>query len=147
MQLNDEVREFFANYCRTFEAFDTQALSAFFSYPVLFTRADAVKPQTMIASTHDYVSTIAPLLQAYSDLGVGSAKLVALTTIELAPSLLVAVVDWEVIATNGDVLYGHRASYTLVRADNWRIAAIAVDELPKLQTALHAHSSTSGRGR
>ena len=62
MQLNDDVREFFANYCRAFEAFDARALSAFFSYPVLVTRADPVRPQTMMASASDDVSAIAPLI-------------------------------------------------------------------------------------
>jgi hypothetical protein len=40
MQLNDDVRALFANYCRAFEVFDAHALAAFLNYPVLFTRAD-----------------------------------------------------------------------------------------------------------
>ena len=44
MQLNDDVREFFANYCRAFEAFDACALSAFFSYLVLFTKGAGPTP-------------------------------------------------------------------------------------------------------
>ena len=147
MQLNDDVREFFANYCRAFEGLDAHALSGFFSYPVLFTRMDSVRPQTMIASSSDYVSAIAPLLQAYRDLNVGSGKVVDLKTIVLAPSLVVAVVDWEVIASDGDVLYSHQASYTLVKIDGWRIAAIALDELPKLHAALRARRSTRSPGR
>jgi hypothetical protein len=141
MQLNDDVREFFANYCRAFEAFDARALSAFFSYPVLFTRADPVRPQTMMASASDYISAIAPLIQAYRDLNVESGKVADLKTIVLAPSLVVAVVDWDVIASGGKVLYSHQASYTLVRIDGWRIAAIALDELPKLHAALHARKN------
>jgi hypothetical protein len=147
MQLSDDVREFFANYCRAFEAFDAHALAAFFNYPVLFTRADSARPQTMIASASDYVSAIAPLLHAYRDLTVESGKIVDLKTIVLAPSLVVAVVDWQVIASDGDVLYRHQASYTLVRIEGWRIAAIALDELPKLDAALRARRSARSTGR
>jgi hypothetical protein len=138
MQLNDGVREFFANYCRAFEAFDANALSTFFSYPVLFTNADSVQPQTIVVSAPDYVLAVAPLLQAYRDLSVGSGTVADLQTIVLAPSLAMAVVDWDITASNGDLLYSHQASYTLVRIDGWRIAAIALDELPKLRAALHA---------
>jgi hypothetical protein len=35
------------------------------------------------------------------------------------------MVDWQVIASDGDVLYSHQASYTLVRIDGSRIVAIA----------------------
>jgi hypothetical protein len=45
MQLNDSVREFFANYCRAFEAFDPNTLSTFFSYPVLFTTRIRCNPK------------------------------------------------------------------------------------------------------
>lgn len=138
MQLNNDVREFFTDYCRAFEAFDAHALSAFFSYPVLSTRADSVRPQTMIASASDYSAAIAPLFQFYRDLNVKSGRVVDLKTIVLAPSLVVAVVDWEVIASGGDALYSHLASYTLVRIDRWRIAAIALDESPKIHAALRA---------
>ena len=144
MQLNDDVREFFANYCRAFEAFDAPALSAFFSYPVLFTKADPVRPQTMMASASDYISAIAPLIQAYRDLNVESGKVVDLKTIVLAPSLVVAIVDWDVIAFGGKVLYSHQASYTLIGIDGWRIAAIALDELPKLHAALYARTNAFG---
>ena len=144
---NDDVREFFANYCRAFEAFDAHALSAFFSYPVIFTRADSMRPQTMIASASDYVSAIAPLFRAYRDLTVENGKVVDLKTIVLAPSLVVAIVDWQVIASDGDVLYSHQASYTLVRIDGWRIAAIALDELPRLLAARHARKSARSPGR
>jgi hypothetical protein len=56
VQLNDDVKGFFENYCRAFEAYDVHALAAFFSYPVLFTRADSARPQMMIAS----VSSMSP---------------------------------------------------------------------------------------
>jgi hypothetical protein len=147
MQLNDSVREFFANYCRAFEAFDANTLSTFFSYPVLFTSADSVQPQTIIASSSDYVVTIAPLLQTYRDLSVASGTVAGLETIVLAPSLVIAVVDWDIIASSGDLLYSHQVSYTLVRIDGWRIAALALDELPKLRAALHARNSARSPAR
>jgi len=146
MQLNDDVREFFANYCRAFEAFDARALSAFFSYPVLFTRADPARPQSIIASASDYISAIAPLIQAYRDLTVESGKVMDLQAIVLAPSLVVAIVDWDIIAS-GSTLYSHQASYTLIRSDAWRIAAIALNEWPKLQAALHARACADKRRR
>jgi len=133
VQLNDDIGEFFANYCRAFEAFDANALSAFFCFPVLFTSADLVRPQTMIASASDYAAAVAPLLQSYRELNVESGRIVDLKTIALAPSLVVAVVDWEVMASGGDVLYRHDVSYTLVRIHGWRIAAIALDEFPKIR--------------
>jgi hypothetical protein len=141
VQLNDDVRRFFANYCRAFEAFDAHALSGFFSYPVLFTSADSVPPQTVIASASDYVSAIRPLVQAYRDLSVQTGRVVNLNTVVLASSLVIAVVDWEVVDSHGDILYCHQASYTLVRVDGWQIAAIALDELLKLRTALRARRS------
>jgi hypothetical protein len=95
----------------------------------------------MIASESDYFSAIAPLLQAYRQLKVERGKVVDLRTIVLAPSLVVALGDWEVIVSEGGVLYSHQASYTLVRINGWRIAAIALDELPKLHAALHARKS------
>jgi hypothetical protein len=92
----------------------------------------------MVASTSGYVLAVAPLLQAYRDLSVGSGTVADLKTIVLAPSLVVAVADWDISASRGDLLYSHQASHTLVRIDGWRIAAIALDELPKLRAALHA---------
>jgi hypothetical protein len=88
-----------------------------------------------------WTQAIAPLLQAYRDLSVGSGTVADLETIVLAPSLVIAVIDWDMTDSNGDLLYSHQASYTLVRIDGWRIAAIALDELPKLRAALHARRS------
>jgi hypothetical protein len=95
-----------------------------------------VQPQTIIASMSHYVLAIAPMLQADRDPSVGSGTVAGLETIVLAPSLVMAVIDWGIIASSGDLLYSHQASYTLVRIDGRRIAAIALDELPKLRAAL-----------
>ena len=95
----------------------------------------------MMASASDYITAIAPLFQAYRDLNVESGKVVDLKTIVLVPSLVVAIVDWDVIASSGRVLYSHQASYTLIGIDGWRIAAIALDELPKLHAALRARTN------
>lgn len=57
------------------------------------------------------------------------------------PMVAVAVVrvHWALHREDGNAVYDFTAVYTLVRLDNGlRIVAIAHDELPKLQAALHA---------
>jgi protein-tyrosine-phosphatase len=135
--LKESVAAFFTDYCRAFEAMNADGLTTFFSYPVLLTNAEG--DQRVLGSPADYVSGIAPLLGSYRELGVESGKVLDLDVVPLAPTLAVAVVDWEVIGRDRRPLYGHRASYTLVRKDAWQIAAIAVNELPKLREALRAH--------
>jgi hypothetical protein len=140
--LRESVAAFLTHYRQTFEALNADGLSAFHSYPALATTAQG--DQSLFGSPADYASALAPLLEWYRELGLQRLKMLDLTVIPVASSLVVAVVDWEAIVKDDRPLYSVRASYTLVRKDEWRIAAIAFDELPKLQAALQAHREAQG---
>ena len=83
-------------------------------------------------------------MRSYRELGAVSGKVLDLDVIPLASSLAVAVVHWELRAIGVRPLYRHQAAYTLVRTDEWRISAIAVNELPKLREALSALKEMTG---
>jgi hypothetical protein len=144
-RLQESVAAFFTNYRRTFEAMDAAGLSAFHSYPVLTTNAEA--NQQAFGSPADYASAVAPLLRSYRELGLERVKMLDLDVIPLAASLVVAVVDWEMIVRDDRPLYRHRASYTLVSKEGWRIAAVAFDEAPKLRAALRAYRQAQDERR
>lgn len=134
--LEESIAAFFASYCQAFEARDPKALSTFFIYPILLTNAEP--EQRVLGSPADYTAVIEPLVGLYRELGAKRGKVLDLEVAPLAPSLVVAFIDWEVVGEDDRALYKHRASYTLVRKEPWRIAAIAVNELPKLREALRA---------
>ncbi len=77
------------------------------------------------------------LLGAYRSLGVVDAEPLELDVTELTPELSSAHVRWALRRDDGSGVYNFTAFYTLVVVERgFQVAAVAHDELPKLQAAL-----------
>lgn len=81
--------------------------------------------------------TLERLLGAYKRLAVTNCVPLAVEISEPIGAVSVVRVHWALLREDRGPVYDFNALYTLVRADGGlRIAAIAHDELPKLQAAL-----------
>jgi hypothetical protein len=90
-----------------------------------------------VASRDEWVGQIERLLAMYRAIGVHSARALHLSATELSPRLGRAEVHWALSDAAGGLLYDFHATYTLARlGDDWRIAAIAHDEIPRYRACL-----------
>ena len=92
---------------------------------------------TPIASHELGVHMVGDLLEMYRDVGIATARVLELTTIEVSPRLLVALVHWSLDDATGAKVYAFEAAYTLARFDGvWRITAIAHNEILRYRECL-----------
>jgi ketosteroid isomerase-like protein len=143
VHLKENIAAFFNDYRRAVEAMNAEAMSSFYSYPVLLT--DEAN-QRVLETAADYVSAVAPTVGSWRELGVASVNALDLEVVPVASSLAVAVVDWEALGKDDQPLYSFRALYTLIRKEAWRITAIAFNERPNLRAALRARRDAQGQG-
>lgn len=128
---------FFETYRAAFEAFDAVALSGFFTYPCQITSDSGDVQIRTIASRDDYVETIRLFLKTYTAACVSSGRITDTHVRDISDNLAIVTLRWDVLGADGSRLYSFRATYTLVRVDReWRIAAIAHDELSHLKRIL-----------
>ena len=132
-----QVRPFFDTYRETFARYDASALADLFAFPLqVVSDADQVAPLS-IASRDDWVAVLEGLLGGYRTIGVHSGEPLTIEATELTARIVSARVHWQLRREDGSPIYDFHAVYTLVGAGgNWRVAAIAHDELPKLTAAL-----------
>ena len=134
-----DVRAFFDDYRATFARYDAEALADLFAFPFhVVSDTEEIAPMS-VGSRDDWLGVLQGLLGGYRTLGVASGEPLAIDVNELSPRLATARVEWELRREDASAIYRFTAVYTLVRSgDRWRVAAIAHDELPKLQAALGA---------
>ena len=132
-----QVQAFFDTYRETFARYDAAALADLFTFPLqVVGDAEQVTPIS-IASRDDWLGVLDGLLGAYRTLGVAGGEPLEIDARELTPRLASARVHWELRREDGSAIYDFTGVYTLAAVDGeWRVAAIAHDELPKLTAAL-----------
>jgi hypothetical protein len=137
-----QVRSFFDTYRETFARYDAAALADLFAFPLqVLSDAEQITPLS-IASREDWVGVLEGLLGGYRTLGVAAGEPLEFDATELTPRISSTRVHWELRREDGSAIYQFTAVYTVVASDGqWRVAAIAHDELPKLGAALAAASS------
>lgn len=132
-----DVAAFFDSYRAAFERFDAVAIAALFAYPGHVAADAGAIALTPVTAEDEWIAQIAQLVAAYARAGVASARVEKLAATELSPRLYQAVLQWALHDADGKTLYRFDACYTLVRIDHaLRIAALAHNELPRLQACL-----------
>ena len=131
------IRSFLDEYRATFARYDAEALADLFAFPFhVLSDSEEIAPLS-IASRGDWVGVLEGLLGSYRQLGVAAGELLEVDVRELTPRLVLTTVHWELRRDDGSAIYRFTATYTLALIGGaWRVAAIAHDELPKLQAAL-----------
>ena len=121
---------FFESYRAAFAHGDVAAIITHFAFPCHITGEAREVTLTPIASHELGVHMVGDLLEMYRDVGIATARVLELTTIEVSPRLLVALVHWSLDDAAGAKVYAFEAAYTLARFDGvWRITAIAHNEI------------------
>lgn len=128
-----EIDRFFASYSQAFHRFDAADLARHFCYPCHIVAEGDALSLSAIASTAEYVAIITRFLSLYRRVGVRGGAILELATTFLSPRLAFVIIHWRVDGDNAAPLYEFDSAYTLVKpADDWRIAAIAHNEMPRL---------------
>jgi heme-degrading monooxygenase HmoA len=137
------VVAFFQAYRAAFERFDAEAIADLFTYPCHITSAAQPPTMTTVSSREGWLPQLQQLVDSYHKIGVQTAQVVELDTVELAENVIVAVVRWELLGQSFERIYTFDASYTLLDDDgDLRISAIAHNEAPRLRARLadiHPH--------
>jgi hypothetical protein len=138
----DEIHAFFDEYRRTFARYDTRKLAELFAFPFhVVSDSHDVAPLT-VASREDWLRVLEGLLAGYRTLGVAAGEPLGLEVTALTPRMASVRVRWSLRRDDDSAIYDFVAVYTLIKPGSaWRVAAIAHDELPKLQAALAASQS------
>ena len=138
-----DAEAFFETYRAAFARYDVAALAELFTFPLqVVGDADEVIPIS-IASHDEWVSVLDGLFGAYRKLGVANGEPLELATTELTPRVASTRVRWRLQREDSSAIYDFTAVYTVAAVGGqWRVAAIAHDELPKLTAALSDAGST-----
>ena len=121
---------FFASYRMAFAHGEVAAILDHFAFPCHITSEAREVALTHLASPGEGARTVGQLLAMYRDIGVKTARVLELTSIEVSPRLHVALVHWALDDVRGTRVYAFEASYTLASFDNvLRITAIAHNEI------------------
>ncbi len=131
------VTEFFESYRAAFERSDSAAIADLFAYPCHIASDQGEIDLISVATRQEWIGQIERLLGGYRTIGVASARILELTTSELSPRLVQAILHWGLHDKAGGILYDFRAIYTLAAIDGaLRITAIAHNEIPQLRAYL-----------
>lgn len=90
-----------------------------------------------VAGRDEWVAQVEKLLAAYREMGVATAQILELRTIEVGTRVEPAAVRWQLSDVAGETIYEFRGSYTLADVgDGLRIVALAHNELPQLRARI-----------
>jgi hypothetical protein len=148
MPEHSSVERFLAAYRAGFEALDAEAIADLFAYPCQITADGDEIEVTTVGSRQAWVSQLERLVDAYRKIGVRTANVLKLDSVDLTSRLAQATVTWHLADADGQSVYAFRASYTLADlGDGLRITAIAHDEKLRLLAALTRQAARQSRGR
>ncbi len=134
------VTAFFNSYRAAFERFDAPAVAGHFVYPCHVTQEGDQIRLIPVATKPEWTGMLEQLLAMYRSIGVTSAHMLDLKTIELSPRLMLASLHWALHDATGRPLYDFDALYTLAEIEGGlRITALAHNELPRYH-AFRAHN-------
>jgi hypothetical protein len=132
--LQTQIQAFFDSYRTAFESQDGPAIADHFAYPGLVTSDAGEITQVPITNWQEWIGKLEQLLDMYRTIGVGSARILDLTVIEISPRLAQAHIHWALETSAGERLYDFAAIYTVALiGEEFRITAIAHNELPQYQ--------------
>lgn len=131
--------ELLERYRRGFVSGDVGALVACFTFPLQVVSVGAAEAPITIVQADQWPGVLQGLLGAYRRLGVTDCVRVAVQVTQPMEAVAIVGVQWELRRGAGEPVYDFTAVYTLVLTQGClQIAAIAHDELPKMQAALQA---------
>ena len=132
-----DVPEFFQRYRTVFSSFDRDALIDLYTYPVHVVSATDDAPMVMAFTRDEWAGVLDGLLNAYRKIGIVDGDPQNLDCKEIASDAATVRLRWHLTREDGSHVYDIAAGYTLAKLDgDWRVAALAHDELPKLTAAL-----------
>jgi predicted phosphodiesterase len=131
------VARFFDTYRAAFEAYDTEAIVDHYLLPS-YVASDATEVALLaMATREDCREGIERVLARHRELGVVTGRALDYRATELSPRLTVLDLSFEFRNAGNEPLYDFRGCYTLVRQGaDWRIAAIAHNQIPRLLARL-----------
>lgn len=140
-----DLQAFFDDYRSTFARYDAGALAELFAFPFhVVSDTEEVTPLS-VAGRQAWIGVLEGLLGAYRTLGVAKGEPLELDVVELTSRVASARVHWELRRDDASPIYDFTAVYTVAQISGaWRVAAIAHDELPKLQAALARQAGETG---
>jgi hypothetical protein len=128
---------FFESYLAAFAYGDMAAILDHFAFPCHITSEAREVTLTSIASRDEGARMVEHLLAMYREVGVSTARVLELDTLEVSPRLHVALVHWTLDDARGARVYAFEASYTLASFDDvLRITAIAHNEILRYRECL-----------
>jgi len=130
-------------YFKAYEEFRTDDILDWFLLPCHFV-SDADEVMQMPLSTKEACRIgVQRVLDWHRDLGAARAHIVKQLIIELSPRMSCVDVKVDVEDKAGQKLYDFEAVYTFVRSGpTWRIAAITLNQIPRLLSCVQAHQET-----
>ena len=133
------ARRFFESYRAAFERQDAEAIADHFAYPAHVASDAGQVMLSPILSKREWTSQIQQLLQMYQRIDFQAPRILAISVTELSSRLMQARVHWGLDDSHGARLYDFDAIYTLgCFAGNWKIVAIAHNELARYWACLEA---------
>jgi hypothetical protein len=143
---SERVVAFFESYRAAFERLDADAIADYFAYPSHMTSDAGEIELTPILARGEWRGQIEQLVGMYRAIGVSSARILRLTSTDLSPRVVQAMVHWALRDGLGADLYDFHALYTLVEIDGaLQIGAIAHDEIPRSQEFMALRRSDTSR--
>jgi hypothetical protein len=126
------VSSFFESYRSAFERLDAPGIAEHFAFPLYITSdAEEIRPIS-VTSKQDWIANVERLVEMYRRIGFASARVLDLTTIELSPRLVQAILQWGLYDGEQRTLYEFQAGYTIAEINgDLRITAIAHDEVTR----------------
>ena len=139
------VAALFESYRSAFERQDALAIAEHYAFPMLSTIDTGKIAVTPVASKAELSSQLERLLAMYRAIGVGSARILKLSSLEFSPRLAQVSVEWELCGGSGELLYGFQAAYTVGLIDGaLRITGVAHNEIPRYRECLARLQSEVG---
>lgn len=137
MALSDRAAAFFDSYVAAFERFDAAAIAAHFAFPCHMTSETGAEPDLRsIPDEEGWRADIEGLVGFYRSAGVATARMLEASSTPVSGAVEQAAIHWRLEDAAGAEVYDFHAVYTLVERDGLRIAALAHDELPRVQAFL-----------
>ena len=140
--IEQEIKDFFESYGAAFERRDPEEISKHFAYPAHVATEGHQVMLTPVLSSSEWTHQLKRLLEMYQRIDVRTARILAISVTPLSSLLVHARLRWGLGDSHGERLYDFDAVYTLGRfGHEWKVIAIAHNELPRYWACLEAHRS------
>ncbi len=118
-QAGDPVTAYFERYAAAIDAFDAEAITAFFQVPCTMVNNDYA---AHLMTPEAVLSNMRAICAYHTREGYGRARPTDVRVRETSPQVRLAEVDWEVDDREGQPLWRFTNTYQLTKyEDDWRI--------------------------